>query len=76
MIGSLLTLILAGIVALALIAKRLHVPYPVVFVLGGLVMVCSAFLALLMRAPRYYLDRELWLNLYGVQATGSVLTVR
>jgi tetratricopeptide (TPR) repeat protein len=37
--------------------------------LGGLVMVCSAFLALLMRAPRYYLDRELWLNLYGVQAT-------
>ena len=32
------SLMLAAIVALALIAKRLHVPYPVVFVVGGLVL--------------------------------------
>jgi CPA1 family monovalent cation:H+ antiporter len=38
MTGALLTLILAGIVTLALIAKRMRVPYPVVFVLGGLVV--------------------------------------
>ncbi len=33
--GALLTTLLAAIVALALLAKRLHVPYPVVFVIGG-----------------------------------------
>ena len=38
MTGTLLVLILAGIVALALIAKKLDVPYPVVFVIGGLVV--------------------------------------
>jgi CPA1 family monovalent cation:H+ antiporter len=34
--GAYLTALLAAIVALALLAKRLHVPYPVVFVIGGL----------------------------------------
>jgi CPA1 family monovalent cation:H+ antiporter len=34
--GAYLTALLATIVALALIAKRMHVPYPVVFVIGGL----------------------------------------
>jgi monovalent cation/hydrogen antiporter len=38
MTGAFLVSILAGIVALALLAKRLKVPYPVVFVLGGLVV--------------------------------------
>ncbi|MBV8644164.1 MAG: cation:proton antiporter, partial [Candidatus Eremiobacteraeota bacterium] len=36
MTGVLLTAILAAIVGLALLAKKLHVPYPIVFVLGGL----------------------------------------
>jgi len=36
MTGALLTAILAAIVGLALLAKKLHVPYPIVFVLGGL----------------------------------------
>jgi CPA1 family monovalent cation:H+ antiporter len=36
--GSFLVAVLAGLVALALIAKRLRVPYPVVFVIGGLVV--------------------------------------
>jgi CPA1 family monovalent cation:H+ antiporter len=36
MTGAYLTTLLAAIVALALIAKRMHVPYPVVFVIGGL----------------------------------------
>ena len=36
MTGVYLTALLAAIVALALLAKRLHVPYPVVFVIGGL----------------------------------------
>ena len=34
-VGALLTTLLAAIVALALIAKKLGVPYPVVFVVGG-----------------------------------------
>jgi CPA1 family monovalent cation:H+ antiporter len=38
MTGVFLTVILSGIVALALIAKRLHVAYPVVFVIGGLIV--------------------------------------
>ncbi|MBV8300001.1 MAG: Na+/H+ antiporter [Candidatus Eremiobacteraeota bacterium] len=38
MSGVLLVSILAAIVALALLAKRLHVPYPVVFVAGGIVL--------------------------------------
>ncbi len=38
MTGAFLVSVLAAIVALALIAKRLHVPYPVVFVVGGLVL--------------------------------------
>jgi CPA1 family monovalent cation:H+ antiporter len=38
MTGAILTLILGGIVALALVAKRLHVAYPVVFVIGGLIV--------------------------------------
>jgi Na+/H+ antiporter len=33
--GALLTSLLAAIVVLALVAKRLRVPYPVVFVIGG-----------------------------------------
>lgn len=36
MTGAYLTALLATIVALALIAKQLRVPYPVVFVIGGL----------------------------------------
>lgn len=36
MTGAYLTALLAGIVALALLAKQLRIPYPVVFVLGGL----------------------------------------
>ena len=38
MTGAFLVSILAAIVALALVAKRLHVPYPIVFVIGGLVL--------------------------------------
>ena len=38
MTGAYLVSILAGIVALALLAKRLAVPYPIVFVFGGLVV--------------------------------------
>ena len=38
MTGVLLVAILAAIVALALLAKKLRVPYPVVFVLGGIVL--------------------------------------
>jgi monovalent cation/hydrogen antiporter len=38
MTGVFLTVLLAAIVALALIAKRLRVPYPIVFVIGGLVL--------------------------------------
>jgi CPA1 family monovalent cation:H+ antiporter len=36
--GALLVCVLAAIVALALVAKKLRVPYPVVFVVGGLVL--------------------------------------
>lgn len=36
--GAFLTVLLAAIVAGAVLAKRLHVPYPVVFVVGGLVV--------------------------------------
>jgi Na+/H+ antiporter len=36
--GVLLTLLLTAIIALALIAKKLRVPYPIVFVLGGIVL--------------------------------------
>jgi Na+/H+ antiporter len=36
--GAFLVSILAGIVGLALVAKKLRVPYPVVFVLGGLIV--------------------------------------
>ena len=38
MTGVFLVSILAAIVGLALVAKKIHVPYPVVFVLGGLVV--------------------------------------
>src|SRR5665213_1362154 len=38
MTGAFLVSILAGIVALALLAKRLKVPYPIVFVIGGLIV--------------------------------------
>lgn len=38
MTGALLVSVLAAIVALALLAKKLRVPYPVVFVVGGLVL--------------------------------------
>lgn len=37
-IGGLLTLLLTAIVALALLAKRLGIPYPIVLVVGGLVL--------------------------------------
>lgn len=36
--GALLTTLLTAIVALALVAKKLGVPYPVVFVIGGLLL--------------------------------------
>jgi Na+/H+ antiporter len=36
--GAFLVSILAAIVALALVAKRLRVPYPIVFVVGGLIL--------------------------------------
>jgi CPA1 family monovalent cation:H+ antiporter len=36
--GIFLTLLLSAIIALALIAKKLRVPYPIVFVLGGIVL--------------------------------------
>ncbi|HYZ17055.1 MAG TPA: Na+/H+ antiporter [Candidatus Acidoferrum sp.] len=45
MTGGGLTLLLSAIVALALLAKRLKIPYPIVLVLGGLV------LALIPRMP-------------------------
>jgi monovalent cation/hydrogen antiporter len=51
--GALLTLLLSAIIALALIAKRLHVPYPIVFVLGGIV------LALIPRVPTVELRPDL-----------------
>jgi Na+/H+ antiporter len=38
MTGAFLVSILAAIVGLAIVAKKMHVPYPVVFVLGGLVV--------------------------------------
>ncbi|HEY0381591.1 MAG TPA: Na+/H+ antiporter [Candidatus Elarobacter sp.] len=38
MTGLFLTVLLAGIVALTLVAKKLRVPYPIVFVIGGLVL--------------------------------------
>ncbi len=38
MTGVFLTVLLAGLVALALAAKQLRVPYPIVFVIGGLVL--------------------------------------
>ncbi|HEY4440577.1 MAG TPA: Na+/H+ antiporter [Candidatus Elarobacter sp.] len=38
MTGVALTLILAGIVVLAIVAKKLRLPYPVVFVVGGLIV--------------------------------------
>ncbi|HEV3086499.1 MAG TPA: Na+/H+ antiporter [Candidatus Elarobacter sp.] len=53
MTGALLVAILAAIVGLALLAKKLHVPYPVVFVLGGIV------LALIPGVPRIELRPEL-----------------
>jgi CPA1 family monovalent cation:H+ antiporter len=52
-IGGFLTLLLAGIVALALVAKIVRVPYPVVFVLGGLA------LALIPGIPTIALDPNL-----------------
>lgn len=53
MIGGFLTIVLAGIVALALLAKIVRVPYPVVFVVGGLV------LALIPGVPTIELDPNL-----------------
>jgi CPA1 family monovalent cation:H+ antiporter len=53
MTGVFLVTVLAAIVGLALIAKRLRVPYPVVFVLGGLV------LALIPRVPTITLQPDL-----------------
>lgn len=38
MTGALLTLLLAAIVVLAVVAKQLRVPYPIVFVVGGIVL--------------------------------------
>ena len=38
MTGVFLTLLLSAIVGLTLIAKKLRVPYPIVFVIGGLVL--------------------------------------
>lgn len=38
MTGVFLTVLLAALVALALAAKKLRVPYPIVFVIGGLVL--------------------------------------
>src|ERR1700681_3049559 len=38
MTGVFLTVLLAAIVALTLVAKKLRVPYPIVFVVGGLVL--------------------------------------
>jgi CPA1 family monovalent cation:H+ antiporter len=52
-IGGFLTIVLAGIVALALLAKIVRVPYPVVFVVGGLV------LALIPGVPTIELDPNL-----------------
>ncbi|HTW85857.1 MAG TPA: Na+/H+ antiporter [Candidatus Sulfotelmatobacter sp.] len=53
MLGGLLTIVLAGIVGLALLAKMIRVPYPVVFVLGGVV------LALIPGVPTITLDPNL-----------------
>ncbi len=53
MTGAFLTLLLAAIVALALIAKRMRVPYPIVFVLGGIA------LALVPAAPQVELKPDL-----------------
>jgi CPA1 family monovalent cation:H+ antiporter len=52
-IGGFLTLVLSGLVALALVAKIVRVPYPVVFVLGGL------GLALIPGVPTIALDPNL-----------------
>jgi CPA1 family monovalent cation:H+ antiporter len=51
--GAYLTVLLAAIVAGAMLAKRLHVPYPVVFVLGGLAV------ALIPGIPVVTLDPDL-----------------
>jgi CPA1 family monovalent cation:H+ antiporter len=51
--GAFLVAVLAAIVALALIAKKLRVPYPVVFVVGGLV------LALIPGVPTIRLEPDL-----------------
>jgi monovalent cation/hydrogen antiporter len=51
--GAFLVTVLAAIVALALVAKRLRVSYPVVFVLGGLV------LALIPGVPTVRLEPDL-----------------
>ncbi len=51
--GVLVTTLLAAIIALALLAKKLRVPYPVVFVVGG------GLLALIPQAPTIVLDPNL-----------------
>lgn len=51
--GVLITAFLAAIVALALVAKRMHVPYPIVFVLGGVL------LAFVPGAPTIVLEPDL-----------------
>ena len=53
MTGAFLVAVLAAIVALALVAKKLRIPYPVVFVLGGLV------LALIPGVPTIRLEPDL-----------------
>jgi len=51
--GELLTTLLTAIVALALVAKKLGVPYPVVFVIGG------ALLGLIPGEPQIVLEPDL-----------------
>ena len=52
-VGALLTTLLGAIVALAVIAKRLGVPYPVIFVVGG------SLLGLIPGSPRVALAPDL-----------------
>lgn len=51
--GALLTTLLAAIIALALLAKKLRVPYPIVFVIGG------ALMALIPGTPAIALEPDL-----------------
>ncbi len=51
--GALLTTLLAAIIALALLAKKLRVPYPIVFVIGG------ALLGLIPGTPTIALEPNL-----------------